>query len=423
MKKNDIESWLKLDNAAKIFPSTSSKRDGKVFRFACELKELVEEKILVQALTENMKLFPLYRSVLKRGAFWYYLEESDITPKVEKESEPICLPIYSKDNPSLLFRITYYQKRINLEVHHVLSDGTGALEFLKGLVYHYLIIKHKDEFKKIPSFDYDASIFQKSDDSFQKYYNNKGSKKRKGSKKAFQISGSKYSENRIRVIEGCVSTKEMLNLAHQYQTTITILTAAIFILSIEQEMRLRDKKRPVTLAIPVNLRKYFPSYSARNFFGVFAIGYHFQKGEASLESIIIHLNKLFKEELNEKQLEKIINSFSALENNLVIRAVPLFFKNLILRFSAYLSEKHTTASVSNIGKITVAKELIPYIDSFDVFISTNKKQICMCSFEDNLRFSFTGPFINSNIEKNFFRKLSELGLGVVIATNMEAGDK
>ena len=65
--------WSRLDNAAKIFPSTSSKRDPKVFRFACELCEPVDPEVLRSALDRTLEKFPPFRSVLRRGLFWYFL--------------------------------------------------------------------------------------------------------------------------------------------------------------------------------------------------------------------------------------------------------------------------------------------------------------------------------------------------------------
>lgn len=92
--------WSRLDNAAKIFPPTSTKRDTKVFRFVCELTEPVDSGILQSALEETIQEFPLYRSILKKGLFWYYLEESNLRPQVEKESLPACSPIYNQDGPA-----------------------------------------------------------------------------------------------------------------------------------------------------------------------------------------------------------------------------------------------------------------------------------------------------------------------------------
>ena len=51
--------WRKLDNAAKIFPATSNKKDTRVFRFYCELKEPVEGKALQAALDKTMEKYPV----------------------------------------------------------------------------------------------------------------------------------------------------------------------------------------------------------------------------------------------------------------------------------------------------------------------------------------------------------------------------
>ena len=39
MRISKTGRWRSLDNAAKIFPATSGKKDSRVFRFACELYE------------------------------------------------------------------------------------------------------------------------------------------------------------------------------------------------------------------------------------------------------------------------------------------------------------------------------------------------------------------------------------------------
>lgn len=109
--------WSRLDNAAKIFPSTSSKKDPKVFRFSCELTEPVDGQTLQFALDQTMEKFPFYRSVLKRGLFWYYFEDSTRRPVVQPEGLPPCAPVYSADRKGLLFRVSFFERRINLEVY------------------------------------------------------------------------------------------------------------------------------------------------------------------------------------------------------------------------------------------------------------------------------------------------------------------
>ena len=133
-----VKKWYKLDNAAKIFPPTVSKKDTKVFRVACELYENVEKDYLQNALNKTLDEYPLFKSSLKKGLFWYYLETSSINPQVTLENKKICDQM---DN-DLLFRVSFYKKRINLEVHHSLTDGTGIISFLKSLVSNYLINKY-----------------------------------------------------------------------------------------------------------------------------------------------------------------------------------------------------------------------------------------------------------------------------------------
>lgn len=416
-KKTKSTRWFRLDNAAKIFPPNSTKRDTKVFRFACELYEIVEEKFLQEALNQALEQFPLYTSTLKRGLFWYYLETSDIKAIVEKEHLPICSPLYGKNKKTLLFRVTYYEKRINLEVYHALSDGTGALQFLKTIVSHYLRLKHQElSIDTTLDLDYNASSTEKLDDSFQKYYR-KTKRKQKNTPTAYQLNGSKLPEHRLQVIEGVLSVKKLLELAHQYDTTITIFLSAVLIQAIHQTRKMKDYKNPITLTIPVNLRKYFQSKSARNFFGIINTSISYEKENKKWEEIISELKTQFAHELTKEQLEIRMNTFTGIEHNILARAVPLFIKDFVLRIADSIAEKDVTFSFSNVGPIQMPKDMIPYIRLFDVFSSTNKMQACMCSFEDQLVISFTSPFLSTEIEKNFFRTLTELGLEIEIANN------
>ena len=203
MTRRKPVEWTKLDNAAKIFPPNSNERDTKVFRFVCELKDEVDKDILQEAVDKTLPLFPFYRTVLRRGFFWYYFESTDLMPEVSEETKLPCSMLYRRSRRNLLFEITYYKKRINLEVFHALTDGTGALGFLKTLLYYYITIKYRDDFKgQLPLLDYDASLSQKMDDSFQKHYSVKRIPKKIKITKAYRIQGRRTIDNRIKIIEG-----------------------------------------------------------------------------------------------------------------------------------------------------------------------------------------------------------------------------
>jgi hypothetical protein len=48
--------WMRLDNAAKIFPSNTNEKDTKVFRFVCELKEEIDRDTLQRALDKTLPM-------------------------------------------------------------------------------------------------------------------------------------------------------------------------------------------------------------------------------------------------------------------------------------------------------------------------------------------------------------------------------
>lgn len=419
MKHRKKVEWTRLDNAAKIFPPTSNERDTKVFRFACELYEPIDPVILQEALDETIEIFPLYKSVLRKGVFWYYFESSNIKPIVVEENKSVCARIYNEHHRDLLFRVFYYKNRINLETYHALSDGTGALWFLKTLLYYYLTNKYKEDLgDNLPALDYGASVSQKMDDSFLKYYT--GRKIPKGDKhpKAYHIRGSRRDENRMRLIEGNMSVKEVLAAAHDYDTTLTVYLTALFMYSIYKGMSVSGKKRPVVLSVPVNLRNYFESESARNFFATINVGYHFGKDSTELKDVIQSVSESFKRELTEERLRNHMNRLAALEHNVFARVVPLVIKDVTLKIANMVNEKRITAAISNVGKVNVPSEFKPYIRLFDVFTSARRPQICMCSYGDHLVISFTSPFEETDIQKTFFQMLGEKGIHVEVSSNL-----
>ncbi len=418
-RKRPVE-WTRLDNAAKIFPANTNEKDTRVFRFICELEEDIDKEILQQALDSTISLFPMYQVVLRRGLFWYYFETTDLQPLVKEEDKSPCSMLYIQNKKNLLFQITYYNKRINLEMYHALADGTGALGFLKTLVYFYITIRYQEDFNdKLPSLDYDASFSQKMDDSFLKHYSGDLKLDKIKITKAYQIIGHRTIDNRIKVIEGEMSVKQILELAHHHNTTLTVYLTALFMKAISMEMPTRAKRYPVVLSVPVNLRTYFPSDTARNFFTTINISYHFGKESEDLEDVIKVVKQSFEQELTEEKLRTHMNRLSALEHNAFMRVIPLVWKDYILRWANRLADRGVTASLSNIGKVTITKELMPYIHTFNCFTSVRRPQIAMCSFGDRLMVSIASPFTATDIQKNFFRILSSEGADVCIACNIK----
>ncbi len=423
MKNPGFPRWSRLDNAAKIFPSNSSAKDPKVFRFFCQLREPVDPGALQAALDETVRQFPFYCSVMKRGLFWNYLEDSSLRPRVGPEDTPPCLALYYPDRKNLLFRVFYYGKRINLEIYHALTDGTGALQFLRTLVHHYLLERHPGGFSDPPPKLTDtAPQAQLWDDSFQKYYEKPPLPRPTLTRGAYHLRGERLPEDRLSVVEGYLSVEALLSCARAREATVTELLTAVLIRAVHTRMRLREEKRPVVITVPVNLRNYFPSQSARNFFTTINVGYNFSRQPDDLDGVVAHVHRSFREALTEDKLREHVNALCFLEHNIPIRLVPLMVKDRILRTAARLSDRQATASFSNVGRVTMPAEMEPYIHLFGAFTSPDKLQASVCSFGDRYVICFAGPFRGHEVERAFFRSLVEMGLDVEIAANLPCGE-
>ena len=91
--------------------------------------EFFDKDILQKSVSQVVKSEDTFRVRLKKGLFWYYFETNrKPTPKVLPENTYPCMYINPQTNNEYLFRVTYYGKRINLEVFHVLTDGNGAFQ-------------------------------------------------------------------------------------------------------------------------------------------------------------------------------------------------------------------------------------------------------------------------------------------------------
>ena len=403
--------WRKLDNAAKLYSAASNKKDTRVFRFYCELKEQVQSELLQEALDQTLETFPTFLMVLRKGLFWHYLEPCNLRPVVKEEYKEPCSRLYIRDKKTLLFEVTYYQKRINFEVFHVLTDGTGATEFLKELVKNYLYLAHKEEgLEQVSLQPEDMTVQDQEDDSFLKYYSKDQKRPKKRKLHAFQIRRKKKDGNRLHVHESIVSVQAILKRSRELGVSMTIFLTAIYMMAIHEEMSKMQKKRSVILMVPVNLRKFFPSTSMLNFFNWIEPGYDFATQDGSFEAVLNHTKAFFEAELTKEKMSAHISELLALELHPILRLAPLELKNLCIQAGAKFSEKNVTAIFSNMSAVKMPESYVPYIERFGVYTNTPKMELCLCSFQDKLSFAFTSRYDTENIERNFYRLLKEQGI-------------
>ncbi len=423
-KKEKFE-WKKLDNASKIFPATSSNKDTKVYRISAELYEDVNPENLQKALDLTMESFPMYRSILRRGFFWYYFELSDIYPEVELESTNPCSALYIEGKKNLLFKVSYFNKRINFELFHALSDGVGAIWFLETLVFHYITINYKNELgANIPSFEYGASVSQKMDDSFWKNYSAKIQAPKlkteipkEKHQSAYRITNKRIDENKMKVIEGAMSVTEVLKISKEYGTSMTVFLASLLMHSIYLDMPKNKRKKPVILSVPVNLRGYYNSSTARNFFTTLDIGYDFQNNSPEFEDIVAYVDTKFKSGLDKDNIDQKLAKYMKLEKNPIARIIPLTIKDFFMNIGNKFTDDGISSSISNIGRIKTPTEFENYIKQFSICVSARVPKITFCSYNDQLVITFTSPHGETDIQRAFYQFLSNRDVTIEITSN------
>ncbi len=404
--------WRKLDHVAKMYSATSNDKITRVFRFYCVLKEDIQPIILQEALNKTIETYPIFLSVMRKGLFWHYLEKSSLRPVVKEESKEVCSTLYVHDQKSLLFEVTYYHNRINFEVFHALTDGTGATAFLKEIIKNYLYLSHLGELEEIHFLGEHITIQDQESDGFSKYYRKEKVNKTKKIK-AYQIIKPQKQRGSLQVNESSVYVKDIQKKAKKKKVSLSIYITSLLLMAISREMNVEQEKRPVVLHVPVNLRKFFPTESMLNFFVCMNPKYTFCEN-TTLDDVIQQVQQYYQKELTKERIIENMNRFITLEKHPLLRIVPLEVKNLSIKAGTIYAEKDATAVYSNMGIIDMPDSYAKYIERFGVFTNTPKLELCMCSFQGQITFSFTSTFDTRNIQRNFYQILKEEGVPVTL---------
>ena len=410
--------WERLDNTAHLFPVIAGESMSNVYRISVTLKELIDPKLLQQALDKILPRFDGFNLRLRTGAFWYYLEENGKpAPKVCEENTFPCR--FIGQNRSYLFRVTYYKYRINLEVFHVLADGMGGINFLKELTYQYLRLAHPQLREKLgDSFSSHTSLNR--EDSFLKNYRKKA-KKGYRSEKAYLIKGDRLEQGEFGVMHGYMQIPGLKEVCRKYGVSINEYLVAVYIYSVYKEcLHGMPSKRPVRVAVPVNLRPFYQSITTKNFFVMVSAEFYPIKEGHSFEEVLEITKESLRSQINREHLEELFSYNVSNEKLLAARATPLFIKNIAMRQIYKTSALANTATVTNIGNITVSEDYAPYIEMFHAFLAMSKGQHIkgtICSYENTLVFSFSYDLADVSVQRGFFRKLAEDGLEIEIESN------
>lgn len=390
--------WSRLDNASKIFLAARSSRDSKVFRLSCELREDVQAELLQQALDETLRDFPLFRSCLRRGIFWYYLEDCADRPLVQEEKDLPCSPLYRPDKPGLLFRVLYYRRRIHLEVFHSLTDGTGALWFLQALLVRYLVLeKGRALTEEEQQFLNPPYLEQMNEDSFSRLFSHQSRKQRtkvpRKKRSVYRVKGSRTPDKRLNIVEFQLSLKEALARSKALDVTLTIYLTALFVQGVFQRMPECEKDKQLTISVPINLRKRYGSYSARNFFAAVTLQLQPEELESGLTTICRRLSEELQKKSSAEFLDRHLAQLQAYEENPFLRIMPRVLKDPILAFFNHRGNRDISLSISNLGQLKLPSGLMLELEAASLAVAVQRPQLCCISSGDVLTVVLLSPFL------------------------------
>lgn len=428
MKSEKNIKWRKLDNTAKLFPVLANKNRTNVFRVSVILKEEVDGVILKQAVEEILPWFGGFGVRLRKGFFWYYFEDNKRPVPVCEENHYPCRYMNPQAGSRYLFRVTYFKKKINLEVFHAVTDGLGGMNFLKELTYCYLDLKHGRTWKKNGIGTPSADCFHAVEDSYIKNYRDLEAKSY-STQRAFQIKSELLPMGAMSVIHGYVDKKDFKRFCTKKNASTTQILAALLIHTIYEEYwKASKKKRGIALNLPVNLRNFFGSETTMNFFAVTNIrfdpekdGDHFLEAdrETGFDQILESVKMQMKEKITRERMEEIISYNVGYEKKLV-RFVPLFLKEWGTRIIYKRTEKAYTMTLSNLGNIEVLPEYAGEVESFHAVMGVGKSQTLkctVCTYGNDIVITFASAFLDTYLQKAFFRTIRSQGIRVKISSN------
>lgn len=335
MKKNK----MMVDTAAIMFSALSSRKWGRTFRYSAYFRSTVDAEALTEACRQLMPYYPSLYAYLEHGFFWNRLVLTDRLPEISPEDSRGMRPITMRDDKTPDFRLTYSSNRINIECSHSLGDGKGIIIYFKALLARYQEIKNGDTGEYVTKEDPCENVR----DAFKVYYDKNGEKENSAEAEAFHFP-EEYEDNYTKLLFAEMSTSAVKTLAHKQNMTVTEYLTAVLMLGIIRSNPV-PVNEPITVAVPVNLRRFFPTLTVRNFtVQTFITFMPDGRRDITLEEILEATRGQLRAQIKPSELIKKVNKYGSLVSNPVIKIVPNVIKQPVMR----MMQRSTHAGVSTI---------------------------------------------------------------------------
>jgi len=423
------DQFYRLDNSAVFTAAIAGASGPFVFRVSCNLDESIHLDSLTQALSRLAPRYPFLFVALGHGVFWHYLSplKNPLRPVAESPypAEPIR---YRRNRP--LMRVSAYGTRIACEFHHALTDGTGSLAFLRSLVLEYLSLRGVADpagKQKIPGIPRPEDPFdpEEAEDAYSRYFV-RSSPLPDPVTKAFLLPGKRRGKG-FRECIGTMPLQEALTLARSSKVSLTELLVAVYAATLQDvyealpPWRRRCTRKRISVQVPVDLRKRYPSRTLRNFFLFAAPSIDLRLGHWHFDEILQRVHHQLRLGLEEKELLRQLRRNVGGERNLIGRPILLPIKTVVMRLiNASIGVGSYSGSLSNLGAVEVPEPWSSRIEGFSFLPSravSTGANVGVASWKNDLYVCIGSLVCDRSFERLFFSRLAGMGLAVRIECN------
>ena len=416
--------WYKLDNAGTLYSALQREEYSAIYRFSAWMTEMVDPALLQRAIDRCMPRFPGFSVRIRRGFFWYYFEPNTAPgPFLKPDVANPCQPVRFREDNGYLVRFYYYRSRISFEAFHALADGTGGLVFFRTLLAEYLRLRGRD----IPCGPGILDVAEpprreELEDAYARYAGG-AARGARLVKRAYPNLGEPEPFYTFHVTMGFAPVDALKGKAKEYQASLTEYLCAV-LLHVLLEKQRREKphrERPVALAVPIDLRAFFPSETLRNFILTVQPVIDPALGAYSFSDIVSQVHHYMRLHINRQELRALFTRNVRYQTNRALQVIPRILKNPLMAYN-YRTRgvRPYSATFTNPGVFRVPPEMAPHIGHMEVVLgqaTVARPHVSAISYGNTMEITFAGTQRDSETAREFFRFLVRQGIPVRIESN------
>ena len=400
-----------VDNSAILYLALMRKKHTNSYRLTMTMRETVDPGLLQQALDRVYRRFPTIFAGFKPGLFQYTVVPARTAPKVRPDPG-LLVPMTRKEISECSFRVFYRGREIAYEGFHAAADGFGAVASFTTLVAEYLRLRHGvtipvcNTLRDVDEVPQDHEL----EDAYLQHCD--AAPKNLPSRYSYQLPGA-YSEPDVYPTTRSYATEEILTAARRLGVSMTSMLSGIMASAVMEVQKQHSRKiQPVRIMVPADLRRMFGSSTLRNFI-LYALP-TMEPGEEKLplKDLARRFHSQIKEQLSPENMLARTSYNVRTQNAFWYRFIPLDLKRAAMRIAyKYFGESNSSITLTNLGSVTLPKEMAPYVDELHVTLTPRAGSPYNCGvigLQDKLFITLSRFCPHAELEPVFFRKLDEV---------------